>query len=170
MGAFALRFDTVETSREVHQLQEFLLQHPADYDPASYTPWVVDTCIPGIKNGIRRSFAWWQEGNMVADAIIKLEGRNVAQLRHFRVEAPGFTNRGLGTFALRQVFPVAVDLLDDQGLIDSDVNSITVQLDTRGGSAAEAFFAHNGFKIIGQSALYTPNKLDVIMERSYPLG
>lgn len=168
MGRFDLRFDTVETSREIQQTQDFLLRHPGEYDPATYIPWVIDTCIPDIKSGARRSFAWWQKGDLVADAIIKAERTDVAVLRHFRVEASDFAHRGLGSFALRQVFPVAIELLDEQGLISSDATSIAVQLDTKYGSSAAQFFVHHGFEVIDQGDLYGSGT-DVIMRRSYPL-
>lgn len=168
MGRFDLRFDSVETAREIQQTQDFLLQHPGDYDPATYIPWVVDTCIPDIKNGVRRSFAWWQRDSLIADAIIKAEMPDVAVLRHFRVEAGEFSRRGLGSFALRQVFPVAVELLEEQGLISHDATNITVQLDAKYDSDAVRFFEHHGFEVVDQGDLYGSGT-DAIMQRSYPL-
>lgn len=106
---------------------------------------------------------------MVADAIIKAED-DIAKLRHFRVEAPNFTHRGLGSFAIRQVPLAAFELLSEQHRIDSDTPDIRVQLDTKLGSSAARFFAYHGFQIIGQDDLYRSGKPDVIMERTYPMS
>lgn len=168
MGRFELRFDSIETNKEARQIQDFLLQHPGEYDPATYIPWVVDTCVPEIKSGERRAFAWWQAGDLVADAIIKVED-DIAKLRHFRVEAPSFTHRGLGSFAIRQVPHVALELLSEQHGTSPDATNIRVQLDTKLGSSAARFFAHHGFQIIGQDDLYRSGKPDAIMERAYPI-
>lgn len=168
MGRFDLRFDSIETHKEALQLQNFLLQHSGSYDPDTYVPWVIDTCIPDIKAGNRRSFAWWQRGVLIADAIIKTE-QDVALLRHFRVESPDFAHRGLGAFALRQVLPVAIDLLDEQGLLTSETTSVTVRLDTKQESDAAHFFAHHGFEIVDQIDLYGSGEPDIIMERTYPI-
>jgi len=169
MGRFDLRFDSIETRKEVLQLQDFLLRHPGDYDIATYEPWVVGTCIAEIESGMRRSFGWWQRGDLIADAIVKVED-GVALLRHFRVESPNFAHRGLGTFALRQVFPVAAELLIEQGAMDPDATSVTVRMDTKEDGAAAHFFAHHGFEIVSQADLYGSGKPDVIMERTYQLG
>ena len=168
MGRFELRFDSIETNNEARQIQDFLLQHPGEYDPVTYIPWVVDTCVPEIKSGERKAFAWWQAGELVADAIIKVED-DIAKLRHFRVEAPSFTHRGLGSFAIRQVPHVALELLSERRRISPDATNIRVQLDTKVGSSAARFFAYNGFQVIRQDDLYKSGNPDVIMEHTYPL-
>lgn len=168
MGRFELRFDSIETNKEARQIQDFLLQHPGEYDLATYIPWVVDTCIPEIKSGERRAFAWWRAGELVADAIIKAED-DIAKLRHFRVETPDFAHRGLGAFAIRQVPHVASELLSEQRRIGPDTTSIRVQLDTKLGGSAARFFAYHGFQAVDQGDLYRLGNPDVIMERTYPI-
>lgn len=170
MGRFDLRFDSVETRQEVLQLQRFLLQHPGDYDPTTYEPWVIDTCIPDVRSGKRRSFAWWQRGSLIADAIIKIadDDTDTAWLRHFRVESPDFAHRGLGAFAVRQVPLVAAELLAEQGALSSQATSVTVRLDTKANGDAAHFFEHHGFVIVDMADLYGSG-VDVTMERTYTL-
>lgn len=166
MGRFKLRFDSIQTKQDVQKLQAFLLKYPGDYDPETYVPWVIDTCIPEIKTGERVAFGWWRAGELVADSIIKIGKNDTVQLRHLRVEAPGFEHRGLGSFTLRQVPYVALELLKERQRVSQDTTSVTIQLDTKQGGDAERFFTHHGFEITGRDDLYGSGT-DVIMRRTY---
>lgn len=171
MGRFELRFDTIESPREILQLQHFLLQHPGGYDPLTYKQWVFETCIPDIKSGKRVPFGWWQRGALIADVILKVaeDDPDTAWLRHFRVESPDLIHRGLGEFAIRQIPFVAAELLADQDALSDHASHITVRLDTKADNPAMHFFERYGFVPIGQADLYGSG-MDVIMEQTYALA
>jgi len=144
-------------------------RHPGTYDLAQYLPWIDVTHLPGVESGERPATAWWQDETMVALMGLKVLGVNLAEVKYFRVAAPKFSSRGLGDFQAKQIGPEAVEMLTSQGMISSDANAITVQLDTPADSAAHRFFVQREFVEVGREELYTPGKIEVIMQKQVEL-
>ncbi|MDB5185746.1 MAG: hypothetical protein JWL85_269 [Candidatus Saccharibacteria bacterium] len=170
MGKYDLSFDLVDRSRQVNQLAAFMRAHRGPYNEVQHNAWLEDICIPGVNSGERRALAWWQNGRMIGDAVLKAAGPNTAELKNFRVASPQWLQgRGLGAFMLRQATVEATELLVERGLVSNEANAVTLMLDTLADSSAAAFFAYQGFREVGRAELYTPGQQEVIMELEVPL-
>lgn len=167
MSKYDLRFDLIETPRDIRELGDFLLKNNGDYDVRKHTQWVHDICLPAIKTDKRRALAWWQHGQMVGDAVLKPLQTGMAELKNFRI-APSAAHRGLGNMMLKHAVLEAADLLTDKGFTVPDGNLI-LQLDTIAGSQAERFFAANGFDVTGTLDDYPAQAAGVIMQRQISL-
>ncbi len=170
MGKYGLAFDTVESPRQLQQLGHFLRTNPGVYDPKKHEAWIDGVCLPDIENGNRLALAWWQQGEMIGDAVLKVAGPDRAELKNFRVASPNLMHRGLAGFLLRQIPFEAVELLDSQGAISGQAQEVTISLDTTAGSPAAAFFEYHGFQTVGQAELYEPGRQEVFMELAVPLN
>lgn len=170
MTHYGLAFDVVEGSRSVRELEDFMLSNRGEYGSGVYEPWVLQTHLPAVEDGSRPAIGWWRDGVMIGDAALKRVDTNIAELKHFRVEAPEILQRrGLGRFLLEQAKQEAIDLLARTSSISSDASSVILQLDTRQGSQAQAFFARAGFEQVGTGDLYEAGQTDVLMQLRVPL-
>lgn len=169
MGKYDLRYDTVETGREITQLGAFLRANRGDYDQELHERWLDEVCIPGVEAGDRVAMAWYRHGDMIGDTVLKPAGPDTVEIKNFRVVGAALKGRGLAGFMMRQIAPEAQDLLVTRGLVSPDAETLTLQLDTPAGSGAEAFFRHHGFSEVGRTALYQPGKTDVLMQQAVPL-
>lgn len=170
MGKYGLRFDTVESSRELRQLAGFLHKNPGTYRSEDHDRWIEEVCIPGVASGERSAVAWWQDGELVGDAVLKIAEDNTVELKNFR-KRELFTSEGrsihaAGGFMMRQIFDEAGDLLVLQNRLTKP--EIIVRLDTTAGNPVISFFEHFGFRQIGQAELYTPGQTEILMAATIP--
>lgn len=171
MTHYGLRFDAIESPRALRELGSFMRTHAGTYDRVAHEAWVEGTCLPAIARDERRAIAWWRDGMIVGDAVLKVVAPDVAELKNFRVADHGqLQGRGMGKFLLRQALYEATDLLVEKGMVSAETNSVRVQLDTTAGSEAQAFFAHHGFHQTGTAELYTPGQIEVLMQTAVELS
>ena len=166
MSKYDLRFDLIDSPRQLRQLEGFMLAQVGAYDAGRHQAWVEDVCVPAVASDERRALAWWSHGSMIGDAVLKPLTPDALELKNFRI-AQGRQGRYLGAVMMVHVVLEGRDLLLEKGLASPDANSFTVQLDT--GAHLESYFAHHGFKTVERAELYTPGREEVIMQRTVPL-
>lgn len=169
MRKYGLEFDIAEGQKDLRGLEDFLMHQRGGYPQKAYEQWVVETCIPGVDRDERRALIWRQEGAIIGDAVIVPRSDDHVTLKHFRVEAGTLAGRGMGRFMMMQVFPEAIDILNDKGMVTSGANEISIDLDVTKGNSAQAFFERFGFLEQNEAGLYTPDQTEVIMQRTVEL-
>jgi len=166
MSKYGLRFDLVETPRQIRQLGDFMRANVGSYGMSRHQAWVDDVCLPGVERGERPTLAWWEHGRMIGDSVLKVVAPNIVEVKNFRIR-DGYDRHSLGSVMMDYTMDEAVALLDERGAISSDTNAITVQLDT--GPDLETYFASHHFVTVGKAELYVPGREEVIMQRTVPL-
>jgi N-acetylglutamate synthase-like GNAT family acetyltransferase len=162
MSKYDLRFDLIDSPRQIRQLEAFMLAHVGPYEAGLYQAWVEDVCVPAVAADERRALAWWSHGRMIGDAVLKPLVTDVVELKNFRI-APGQEGRCLGSVMMALVALEGRDLLLEKGLLSSGANNFTVQLDTS--AQLESYFARFRFETVDRAELYTPGKQEVIMQK-----
>jgi hypothetical protein len=163
MSKYGLRFDILDSPKDMRSLEDFLMTHRGPYDPAAYEAWVSGKCMPEINAGKRLALGWTQHGGVVADAILVPRSPECVTLKHLRVHPEQWLQgRGMARFLLDQTFHEVIELSEQAG---NTTGNVIVDLDTPLGSMAHGFFAAQGFTETGRAALYTPDNPDVLMEK-----
>ena len=170
MGKFGLQFDQVDAEKDFLQLEAFLHANAGTYDPAKHEAWLDGVCMPELRADRRRALAWWQHGAIVGDAVLKVAAIDTIELKNFRV-APidQLQDKGLGAMMLKMALSEAPMLLEEQGMLSRNTESVQVILDTTAGMAAASFFARHGFEETGRAQLYQPGVDEILMSRVVPL-
>jgi N-acetylglutamate synthase-like GNAT family acetyltransferase len=166
MSKYDLRFDLIDSPRQIRQLEAFMLAQVGPYDAERHQAWVEDVCMPAVAADERRALAWWSHGTMIGEAVLKPLIPDEVELKNFRI-APGQEGRYLGSVMMAHIELEGRDLLLEKGLLSSGANNFTVQLDTS--AQLESYFARHGFETVDRAELYTPGKQESIMQRTVPL-
>lgn len=171
MGKYNLAFDVLENRGQFEKLADFMRSNPGSYDINKHEAWIEETCIPGLESGDRRALAWWQNGQIIGDAVLKIAGPNTVELKNFRVVAPGeLMDKGMGSMLLKFAFSEGISLLDEQGSLTSEANDARMVLDATSGTPVINFFERHGFSSDGFSELYVPGVQEVLMSKSLALN
>ena len=171
MGKYGLSFDVIDTNRQFTQLADFMRTNPGSYDRQKHEAWIEEVCLPGLESGSRRALAWWQDGHMIGDAVLKIEdGADRVELKNFRVAGPNeLRDKGMGGMLLKFALAESVSLMQERGSISSDATSIQVVLDATQGTPVIGFFERHGFSVNDSKELYTPGVQEVLMSQSVAL-
>lgn len=171
-----LRFDAVESAQHLRQLADFLRAHPGSYAGERHEQWIDEVCIPGIESGERTALAWFQDGEIVGDTVLKVDDitSNTVEIKNFRVlnvdKLNGRKINHIGDFMITQAISEAVDLLVDTNQLTSDADAITINLDTTEGNPVISFFERYGFEEIGRAELYLPGQTEILMAARVPVA
>lgn len=154
----SLEIKKVGDEFDLKRLAGFMSLQPQYYP--KYDEWLHEKCLPRIELGLSQGLIVVQDGDIVGDAVYqKIEKPESIEIKNFRID-PGYRNRAIGHFLLRQVEVEGLDLAGaDHGNL-----KISTDVSTPNFSGVE-FFVRNNFHIVGIEELYREDQKEYLLEK-----
>jgi ribosomal protein S18 acetylase RimI-like enzyme len=163
ISPFEISIRPIQDDHDVARGAAFASLNLEDYDPESHLQWVSEKYIPRLLNGSALGLLVYYESRLVVgDSLLYVfPGENRAELKHYRV-ADLYADQGIGGFLWRQSEVAATRALNL-----APGQTATLTLDTHETNRpARRFFRSRGCHEVGRAALYEPDAMDVLYEKT----
>lgn len=153
----------VVNHKQRQQLKQFLMaQTLAHGSAAQHQGWVKKNCIPGVKRGTHLAYAWWRNGDMVADIILRASACDTMRIANLYVVELERRNR-VGAYFVDRACLEAGNFLNSQKKLSNKL--VTVEAIVPAECEAVRFFRRLEFGVCGTEARYQAARPDNIMQK-----